>query len=238
VPPDLSIPAVRPLPELSVPPTVPRQTEPRQTEPLIDDPDAAPPMTRPEPLTIDLPPADEDAPRGGELGWDADAAPREWTAIVLHHTATDHGDVESIHESHLARQWLGIGYHFVIGNGHGMPDGEVQPTFRWRQQLHGAHAGRDEYNQHGIGIVLVGNFDEQPPSDAQLAAVKRLVGELRSRHDIDPERIFGHGDVKATACPGRLFPLDEIRTAALPTSSQSKSLSDASPAIAPHVGRD
>ena len=75
-------------------------------------------------------------------------------------------------------------------------------------------------------------------TDAQLAAVKRLVGELRSRHDIDPERIVGHGDVKATACPGRLFPLDEIRaavqTAALPTSTRfpsrfPKPIPDASP---------
>jgi N-acetyl-anhydromuramyl-L-alanine amidase AmpD len=200
-------------------------------------------MTRPEPLTIDEAPADQDGPSvgavdgaaDGVLDWNAGVSAREWTAIVLHHTATGQGSVESIHESHLARQWLGIGYHFVIGNGHGMSDGEIEPTFRWRQQLHGAHAGHDEYNQHGIGIVLVGNFDEQPPTDAQLAAVKRLVADLQKQYDIDPERIIGHGDVKATACPGRLFPLDEIRSELHAAASHAvstaelKPLPDASP---------
>ena len=57
-----------------------------------------------------------------------------------------------------------------------MADGEIQPTFRWQQQLAGAHAGSRDYNEHGIGICLIGNFDEQAPTDRQLAA----VGELDS----------------------------------------------------------
>lgn len=89
---------------------------------------------------------------------------KPWKYLVLHHTATTSGDVESIHQSHLknkdrsGNRWLGIGYHFVIGNGDGMPDGEIAPTFRWHQQLPGAHAGNKEFNDCGIGIVLVGNF--------------------------------------------------------------------------------
>ena len=48
---------------------------------------------------------------------------RGWKHIVLHHTATDQGSVASINASHQERKgpsgkrWLGIGYHFVIGNG-------------------------------------------------------------------------------------------------------------------------
>jgi hypothetical protein len=135
---------------------------------------------------------------------------------VIHHTATSRGSVESIHETHIQRRdkdgnpWLGIGYHFVIGNGNGMSDGEIEETFRWRQQLHGAHAGSGEYNQRGIGIVLVGNFDEQRPTSAQLAAIKRLVTTLKHEYHIDSKHVIGHSDVKATACPGRYFPLAEV----------------------------
>lgn len=142
--------------------------------------------------------------------WQPDAEEREWTSIVIHHTATDHGSVESIHESHLEKKWLGIGYHFVIGNGSGMADGAIEATFRWREQMHGAHAGDDEYNQYGIGIALVGNFETERPSAAQLASVKRLVGTLRAAYGIPAERVLGHSDVKATACPGKLFPLAEV----------------------------
>jgi N-acetyl-anhydromuramyl-L-alanine amidase AmpD len=105
---------------------------------------------------------------------------------------------------------MGIGYHFVVGNGNGMEDGEIQPTFRWRQQLQGAHAGEDEYNKHGIGIAVVGNFELAPPSAAQISAVRRLTHVLRVRYGIEPSNIVRHSDIKATACPGKYFPMEEI----------------------------
>ena len=148
--------------------------------------------------------------------WKPGVPEREWNHIVIHHTASSGGSVESIHEAHLKRKdkngdsWLGIGYHFVIGNGSGMSDGAIEPTFRWKQQMHGAHAGVTQYNQHGIGIVLVGNFEEAPPSSAQMVAVKQLVGTLKSAYQIAGDQVVGHGDVKATACPGKYFPLAEV----------------------------
>jgi N-acetyl-anhydromuramyl-L-alanine amidase AmpD len=153
-----------------------------------------------------------------ENPWKPDEKVRDWRHIVIHHTASSTGSVESVHEAHLGRGWMGIGYHFLIGNGNGMDDGEIEPTFRWRQQLHGAHAGKDEYNQHGIGICLVGNFEETHPSAAQLAAVKRLVGVLKSEYDIGSDHVIPHNDVKSTACPGKNFPLAEVgQTEAIPT---------------------
>ena len=145
-----------------------------------------------------------------ENPWQPDGPPREWRHIVIHHTASSNGSVESIHETHLGKGWQGIGYHFVIGNGNGMGDGSIEETFRWREQMHGAHAGKDEYNQHGIGICLVGNFEETDPSSAQLAAVKRLIGVLKTAYQIPTSNVIGHRDVKATACPGSNFPMDEV----------------------------
>jgi N-acetyl-anhydromuramyl-L-alanine amidase AmpD len=148
--------------------------------------------------------------------WKPSAPERKWQSIVIHHTATDRGDVASIHEAHLRRKdksgnpWLGIGYHFVIGNGEGMDDGAIEPTFRWREQLHGAHAGGGEYNEYGIGIALVGNFEEHPPSPAQLAAIKRLVATLKANYGINSENVVAHSEVKATACPGKYFPMAEV----------------------------
>lgn len=143
------------------------------------------------------------------------AAPREWRHIVIHHTASAAGSVETIHEAHLGRGWDGVGYHFVIGNGNGMEDGAIEPTFRWREQMHGAHAGKNEYNQHGIGICLVGNFQESHPSAAQLTSVKRLVATLKHEYQVPSENVIAHKDVKATACPGKNFPLAEVGSSRL-----------------------
>ncbi len=190
IPPPLSLPA-QPLPSMLSPTRVlPSEPAAISPSPIEPGPSAA----------IDNP-------------WKPSAPVRDWNSIVIHHTATEQGSVESIHEAHLAREWLGIGYHFVIGNGNGMPDGEIEPTFRWREQLHGAHAGAEEYNQHGIGIALIGNFEKQPPTPAQLASVKRLVAVLKTAYRIDSEHVIGHREVKATACPGKLFPIAEVREA-------------------------
>lgn len=195
IPPTASI--ERPMPPL--PPS----------NPLTQIPETPPSI----PLTV---PPRESVPEMVQT-WKPDVAPRDWKYIVLHHTATDRGNVDSIHEAHLKNKdkngnpWQGIGYHFVVGNGDGMSDGEIEPTFRWRGQMHGAHAGVGEYNQSGIGIVLIGNFEKHPPTSIQTNAVKTLVHSLAAEYGITSDRVMGHGDVKATECPGRLFPLTEVR---------------------------
>lgn len=157
-------------------------------------------------------------PAVGANPWKPTTAARAWKYIVIHHTATSNGSVESIHEAHLKKKdkagnpWLGIGYHFVIGNGNGMPDGAIEPTFRWKQQMHGAHAGSDnpDYNQHGIGVCLVGNFDEKPPTEAQRRAVKLLVQTLKADYRIAGRSVIGHREIRSTECPGKLFPMSEV----------------------------
>lgn len=150
---------------------------------------------------------------------------------MLHHSATSGGSVDSIDAVHRQQKdsagnpWLGIGYHFVVGNGHGsgghltgghgasgqsMGDGEVQPTFRWQKQLAGAHAGRREQNERGIGICLIGDFEQAAPTDKQLASLAALLKTLSTRYSIPPAKVLRHQDVHATLCPGRLFPWERV----------------------------
>ncbi len=152
---------------------------------------------------------------------------REWKYIVLHHTATETGDVQSIDAAHKLRKdadgnpWRGIGYHFLIGNGHGMKDGEVTSTFRWLDQSDGAHAGNSQYNSQGIGICLVGNFEDAPPTPAQLKSLRELMVTLRADCRIGYDGIVRHTDIKQTACPGKQFPWDTLLSS-LESSSKEK----------------
>ncbi len=196
------------------------------------------PLTEKQPLQRQAKQTETEDRRNEGHRWKPQVKPHIWKYIVLHHTATKVGSVASIHAAHRQRKdaegnpWLGIGYHFVIGNGKGMPDGAIEPTFRWRKQLHGAHAGAKNFNSDGIGIVLVGNFENDKPTAAQLLAVKRLVAYLKAEFAISSEEIVGHGDVKATACPGRHFPLQDIVQVSSPGSNgASVSASDKNAAI-------
>ena len=158
--------------------------------------------------------------RPGNEAWRPASAPRNWQYIVLHHTATETGSVDSIHAAHQQKKdksgkpWLGIGYHFVIGNGRGMPDGAVEPTFRWRTQIQGAHAGSSnrDYNEVGIGVCLVGNFEETPPTPAQVESCHVLVQTLRREFQIAETQVVPHNEIRTsgTACPGKLFPLSTV----------------------------
>src|SRR5690554_2603513 len=64
-------------------------------------------------------------------------------SVVIHHSATKKGNVKAFRDYHLKQGFADIGYHYVITNGNGGPDGEIQEG---RNILFaGAHApGRNE----------------------------------------------------------------------------------------------
>lgn len=149
-----------------------------------------------------------------EPGWEPAAATRYWSHIVIHHSATPSGSARIFHEHHLKnRGWRnGLGYHFVIGNGTNSGDGRIEVGPRWRRQIPGAHAGRRYYNDHGIGICLVGDFNKTHPTPKQMAALERLVRYLQKRNFMALEDIVSHRRVKSsTGCPGKHFSMQDFR---------------------------
>lgn len=142
------------------------------------------------------------------------ARPFPWRYIVVHHSASATGDADRFAEEHKKRGWDGLGYHFVIGNGSQSSDGEIEVGYRWSQQSQGAHAGSFQYNRYGIGVCLVGNFDQARPTQRQLGTLERLLGILMARFQIPAANIIGHSDVRQTKCPGRNLSLPAVITAA------------------------
>ncbi len=148
------------------------------------------------------PPAKQFA--GIPADWIPAAQPRAWKWIVIHHSATPSGSAAVFDAMHKAKGWDELGYDFVIGNGTQSGNGEVEVGPRWPKQKWGAHAKtpNNEYNDRGIGICLVGNFDEERPSPAQIKALTKLVAFLMQRYNITEQDVLGHKDTKPTDCPG------------------------------------
>jgi N-acetylmuramoyl-L-alanine amidase len=143
---------------------------------------------------------------------------KQWTAIVIHHSATETGNADIFDRMHREENhWEGVGYDFVIGNGTDSGDGEVEVTFRWQRQMAGAHCGGTPGNWANIdavGICLVGNFDNRTPTAKQMQSLSKLVSFLQSRYAISASRIYGHGETpgaRVTDCPGKLFPMDRLK---------------------------
>ncbi len=156
-------------------------------------------------------------PRGGKIS-------SRWKNIVVHHSATRKGGAKAFDRFHRKKGWDELGYHFVIGNGTDTRDGHIEVGSRWHSQKHGAHCKTPDnfYNDHGIGICLVGDFTKSRPTPAQMASLERLTRFLSQRCRIAPSRVTTHRNVThKTACPGHNFPITALRRSLLSPATAS-----------------
>ena len=140
----------------------------------------------------------------------------QWLGIVIHDSGSSTGSASSIAAEHEARGLMGLGHHFIIGNGRGADDGELYVGYRWLDQLPGAHAAgpdQDLYNRRYIGICLVGDGDRKPFTEAQMSRLVELVGALTAELGIPAESVILHRDIAATTSPGRFFSEATLRRA-------------------------
>ena len=130
--------------------------------------------------------------------------------ITIHHdgmppfTAIDVASVQArldlIRRAHLnrdgGRRWGDIGYHFVVD----------RAGRAWEARslaFQGAHV--KNHNEGNIGILCLGNYEEQVPTRAQMRKLEQLIVTLRNRYRIAPYSVYTHRELcnNCTLCPGR-----------------------------------
>ena len=135
--------------------------------------------------------------------------------ITIHHEgsspfySTNQGDVarrlESIRAGHVSKGWADIGYHYVID-----PAGRVwqgRPT-----SLQGAHV-KDE-NPGNLGVMVLGNFESQRATPAQLATLDQFVASQMRQYGVSVRNVYTHRELRPTACPGRSLQAYMLQTRA------------------------
>lgn len=136
--------------------------------------------------------------------------PKRWKYVVTHHSGIENGNGRTYDREHRRRGYEnGLAYHFVIGNGRDSGEGEIEIGPRWLRQIHGGHVRNESFNEHGIGICLVGNFEKRLVSSKQLASFTALVDWLRTSAPLGIKPAFTvHRwvDRNHTVCPGKYFP--------------------------------
>src|SRR4030095_15099118 len=90
-------------------------------------------------------------------------------------------------------------YHFLIA-----PDGRI---FEARSMEYEPESNTKYDLQGHIGIELMGNFETQRPSKAQVESCVKLAAWVCQEKKIDPTQIAGHKDraKNQTVCPGKDF---------------------------------
>ncbi|XP_054271476.1 peptidoglycan-recognition protein LB-like [Macrosteles quadrilineatus] len=91
------------------------------------------------------------------------------------------------------RGWDDIGYSFAIG---------MDRVFEGRGWSRvGAHA--PPYNSRSIGIVFIGDYTDELPSEDMLCQCRQLINYGVSQGYIRPDyQLIGHRQARFTECPG------------------------------------
>ena len=141
---------------------------------------------------------------------------RRWKYIVIHHSGTRRGSASGMDRYHREERHMenGLAYHFVIGNGRGMPNGKIEIGHRWKKQKNGGHLASELLNAQSIGICLVGDFERDKPSKKQLESLYSLCKYLTRTCNLPATAIRSHAQIntKPTHCPGKRFPMDRFLT--------------------------
>lgn len=183
---------------------MPRLSAVRQTQPApVSNPGRAAPVAAPKGKVTAL---------SRRLWADVPANPAKMRPmgqvkrITIHHEGSEKPNNDSmpfdvvetlrmIHGQHRKRMGAGdIGYHFIIDR-----TGMIWQGRDWMYQ--GAHTAGA--NANNMGVMLLGNFEIQRPTQAQLTSLHMLVASLVRKYGLNPARdVFGHSDFCKTHCPG------------------------------------
>jgi len=171
---------------------------------------------------------------------------KKWEYIIIHHSATSDSrakDWESIRRYHMSyrfndkiitkeqydyyiaigksgdlqKPWKDIGYHFGVE----YIDGQLKVLEGRSLNESGAHSGipgDTRFNDHGIGICLVGSYDNKEPNEEQINVLIDLVISLIKKFDISIDKVIGHREVydllrkpRMKSCPGSKFNMIDFR---------------------------
>ena len=131
--------------------------------------------------------------------------PHRITHVTLHHT----GSAEPLHphddpaaklrglQSWGARErnWWDVPYHFLLDL-----EGRIYEGRDWRFMGETNTA----YDPGGHFLIsVIGNYERQEPTDAQIAAIADLMAWAIDEFDLPLDRIGGHYNYASTGCPGQ-----------------------------------
>jgi hypothetical protein len=147
----------------------------------------------------------------GVFATDVPVSPTRWNWIYIHHSKTADGDAVSLaHDD-------GLCDHFVIGNGGGCVDGEIQMTQTWNRQESITHPPAGVSIKPGcISICVVGDFDSTRPTPTQQRRLLQLVGTLQTKFHIPAQQVSLYDQPGTVAEIGHSFPVAAFRSQILP----------------------
>ena len=102
--------------------------------------------------------------------------------------------LDKIRKFHQSKNWGDIGYHYVIDRAGRVWEGrEIKYA--------GAHV--KDNNPGNVGVMVLGNFEVQRPSGAQIETLKKTLTAIMQKNRVPVTRVYTHRELGTSTCPGR-----------------------------------
>ncbi len=134
---------------------------------------------------------------------------------IIHSTGSEGVSAAALADNHRRIRGLadGMAYHFVIGNGRGIPDGSLLVGPRWEEGKASEGLQDTRMETDAVTIALVGDLNRRDPTLAQLEALDELLDYLSGKIGPHPVRLHREVENSPRGCPGQKFPLQSLRQA-------------------------
>lgn len=113
-----------------------------------------------------------------------------WNCIEIYYSNTKAGNLEQLASLSGLANPEDINYHFVICNGLGADDGQIQPTEKWQKQW-SIVPGQTWYgSSQTIRVCVIADGKTTRPTNLQVKRIEALVETLSRRFNIQPQYIY------------------------------------------------
>ena len=117
-----------------------------------------------------------------------------WSYIEIYYSSTKAGNIEQLASLSGLAGPEDINCHFVICNGLGGGDGQIQTTEKWQRQWSIIPGQTWHGNGQTIRICVIADGKTARPTDFQIKSLEALVEALDRKFNIRPESICYPGD--------------------------------------------
>ncbi len=135
-----------------------------------------------------------------------DGMPKAFLTESESETITRLRSIQNAHTLRVSKAgelWADIGYHYIIDRAGRVWEG--RPIV-----YQGAHV--QDCNEHNIGVMCLGNFMIQQPTNAQTDRLDQFVAQLMRTYGISLRNVRTHQEWNPTECPGRNLQVYMART--------------------------
>ena len=112
-----------------------------------------------------------------------------WNAIEIFFSGTRGGNTDRLAEANNLSDAADLNCHFIVCNGVGAGDGEIESTERWQIQKSAQAEHLLQGSDRTIRICLIGNGVSATPTDYQLNRLEMLLEALCRRFPISSDSV-------------------------------------------------